>query len=455
MDLFGDSSDDDGPSSTTIAMITAARQRELETSNSELSEKPPENVPSTFDSSLKSLFPMPLASGPIDFTEDLEDYGGGRSFIASADLPPGTMLMKEVPMAQWPSESIGKALSVGVLRSIADLSVLKNLHPKVLSDLPSVEVEKHRNSMKDELEELSKETNVPIDELLRCYFTLTCNGFDSGIYGFLSIFNHSESPNCIKFSPSEGVPFSEVRTVKPVKKGDHLTISYMNPREQSFSRRRKYFLSQHYFDVSIEIRDLPVIQKFDATNRSAEEVENTEKSIDEFTKMHDEIKLVNDEAGKANTAFAFEIKEKMALKCRDLYAASEELRGAVFESFDEHVIAIRCLRLHTNICAVMLDLAGTPGKVLIDEMEGTNILCDFVKSTSKLLDLQKSYHEGDTHPDIGSTYLDLAEGISALLSKAPERLFALKIPRLSSLVASSKYESELRQRQNKIANLYK
>lgn len=144
MDLFGDSSDDDGPSSTTIAMITAARQRELETSNSELSEKPPENVPSTFDSSLKSLFPMPLASGPIDFTEDLEDYGGGRSFIASADLPPGTMLMKEVPMAQWPSESIGKALSVGVLRSIADLSVLKNLHPKVLSDLPSVEVEKHR-----------------------------------------------------------------------------------------------------------------------------------------------------------------------------------------------------------------------------------------------------------------------------------------------------------------------
>ena len=60
---------------------------------------------------------------------------------------------------------------------------------------------------------------------------------------------------------------------QPVKKGDHLTISYMNPREQSFSRRRKYFLSQHYFDVSSEIRDLPVIQKFDATNRSAEEVE--------------------------------------------------------------------------------------------------------------------------------------------------------------------------------------
>lgn len=155
-----------------------------------------------------------------------------RSFVAQVDLPPGTLLMKELPLSTWPSEAIGKALSVDVLKSVPDLGLLDNLFPYKLSDVPASVVEERRLSMDAELKHLSSEISVPADDLLRYYFTLTCNGFDSGVYGHLSIFNHSELPNCIKFSPTDGVPYSEVRTVKHVKKGDHLTISYMNPREQ-------------------------------------------------------------------------------------------------------------------------------------------------------------------------------------------------------------------------------
>jgi hypothetical protein len=140
--------------------------------------------------------------------------------------------MKELPLSTWPSEAIGKALSVDVLKSVPDLGLLDNLFPYTLSDVPASAVEKQRISMEADLKQLSKEMNVCADDLLRYYFTLTCNGFDSGVYGHLSIFNHSELPNCIKFSPNDGILYSEVRTVKHVKKGDHLTISYMNPREQ-------------------------------------------------------------------------------------------------------------------------------------------------------------------------------------------------------------------------------
>ena len=90
-------------------------------------------------------------------------------------------------------------------------------------------VKAHHRSAVNELSSFSK---VSADAIFRLLFTLICNGFDSGVYGFLSIFNHSESPNCIKFSPDGDKDYSEVRTVAPVKAGEHLTISYVNPREQ-------------------------------------------------------------------------------------------------------------------------------------------------------------------------------------------------------------------------------
>jgi len=71
-----------------------------------------------------------------------------------------------------------------------------------------------------------------------------------------------------------------------------------------------------------------------------------------------------------------------------------------------------------------------------------------------LLGLQREYNGGKYHPDVGATALDLAEGIGSLLSKAPDRLFGLKIDRLGSVVQASKYESELRALHERIKNIY-
>jgi hypothetical protein len=73
-------------------------------------------------------------------------------------------------------------------------------------------------------------------EGLRLLLTLKSNGFRSGLYLHLSVFNHSCTPNCVKWSPAQGL--SHVRTLRPVRAGEVLLISYLNPVEQTRQRRR-------------------------------------------------------------------------------------------------------------------------------------------------------------------------------------------------------------------------
>ena len=99
-------------------------------------------------------------------------------------------------------------------------------------------------------------------DIHRLLLTMRYNGFDSGLYLHFSMFNHNEDPNCIKFRPTgektssvqgAGGYYSEARTTRHVRKGEALTLHYLeNPREVSHATRRKILWDQHRFDIGDE-----------------------------------------------------------------------------------------------------------------------------------------------------------------------------------------------------------
>ena len=142
-------------------------------------------------------------------------------------------------------------------------------------------------------------------DICRLLLVLRYNGFDSGLYLYFSMFNHSDYPNCIKFAPpstssvppspsppllsssttlpsSSSLPvkikkeeertvgvdynsvfnsngsksrketpkhYSEARTTRFVRKGEELTLHYLNPKETSHATRRIHLWDQHRFDI--------------------------------------------------------------------------------------------------------------------------------------------------------------------------------------------------------------
>ncbi len=97
-------------------------------------------------------------------------------------------------------------------------------------------------------------------DIVRLLLALRYNGFDSGLYLHFSMFNHGEDPNCIKFRPvallsveeeeDTAVHYSEARTTRYIRKGEALTLHYLeNPREVSHSTRRRQLWEQHRFDI--------------------------------------------------------------------------------------------------------------------------------------------------------------------------------------------------------------
>ena len=82
----------------------------------------------------------------------------------------------------------------------------------------------------------------------------------------------------------------------------------------------------------------------------------------------------------------------------------------------KHVVVIRALKLWRDSAACALKLVE----------ETIPILVSFVEASYHLHVLQKPYL-GLHHPDFGTTCLDLAEGIRALLSRDMGKLFELKL----------------------------
>ena len=445
----------------------------------------------------------PLYLGPMAAACETE-MGGGRGYVATRDMPPGTLLLVEKPIFQWPEEQIGHELSNLSILHIARHSDaeqithdMEKLHPTMdavdtflgtctttdggaastnndQEQAQSQNVEQIDNMMKEmkskhqddallqQILDLYRQKNIlrsdgrqlMEDDIFRMLLALRYNGFGTGVYLNFAIFNHEENPNCIKFAPEhKAQPMSEIRTTRAVKKGEALTLSYLDPREVSHATRRQHLWDQHRFDIG---------ESVDASLRQFEVVagelpnSSRDQKIDDTTyRIEKVISEFEEQLGEIRNAFSVGgYTPDQVERAKAMEVATVELVAAAIQQLNnpKHILLIRCYRLHLDAAESVLS-ATAIGHVDLSTKQRNGLLCRFVQSARKLLDLQQPYL-GDSHVDLGRTYQDLAQGINALLSHAPKDLFALDLEGMKNFAECSKEEAKCDRGYNAIRNLY-
>jgi hypothetical protein len=181
--------------------------------------------------------------------------GGNRSVICNYDVPTGTLIVLEWPILTW--KQFGMEDNASLLEMVSQIlenseatTIAKDLHPIEINQVDSVEVEKLKKEVDDSIIlSMASTYGVSGDEIYRLLLVLKHNAFESGLYHKLCMINHSCVPNCIKFEPRTGSRgASEVWSVKPINKGEEITISYLSQFETTTPSIQQYLLEQHHFN---------------------------------------------------------------------------------------------------------------------------------------------------------------------------------------------------------------
>lgn len=419
-------------------------------------------------------WPPPAYLGPVLLVSAL-DVGGGRGFVASQNLEPGTLVLVEEPAMKWPDEQLGQKLDLISVKYLLDYPSLvqdmEDFHPtkvnvdhhgqddehkeqifKMIQTLQSEFAEEHVL----ELIQLAKSKGVTskdgsplgFNDILRLFLALRYNGLESGIYRHVAMLNHDCHPNCAKLFPEGNKSYSEVRTTRRVQAGESLTISYL-PRIMSHASRRKYLWDQHRFDIGAQLKganlrmelignDLPQshVQKWEedgVTNR-------VESTTLELEKMLDDIQEdINSGDVAPDTWETLKALEQTSL---ELYnEATQQLKN------DGHILLIAILKVHVETCDQLRSAPSLSTAVQL------GILSRQVWSIHRLIPLQLA-HLGPDHFDLARTHLDAANGISELLSRSPKKLYDLNLPALKTFEQWSSLEHHSRQEHKRVKALY-
>jgi SET domain len=431
-----------------------------------VSSSPPDIVPHSQDSD-KGIVEIndlkwndPEYRGPISLVGSGSHIGGGRMLIASRDILPGTLLLLEKPLATWSSEDnhLDMAFVRKIVSSCSDIQKLihhvEDLHPgksvvdqvngpKITSDTDQVKqmmqsLDSQYENDKDiedilmefAIQNVCNADGTPVSrlDLLRFMLAMRYNALETGLYMYTAMLNHSDMPNCVKF---KGAGLSEVRATRLVRWGEMLTISYV-PNLLSHASRRWHLWQQHRFDIGTDLPDdlkqLELIAGSLPQSSIDEAVGNTiskriEATVHELSSHIGELEMAREV--DQNVVIALELSSLEL--CR---IADEQLQN------ENHILLLPCLRLHVDACALVQ-------KTSIVASVRVKLLERFVCSARRLLSLQKLYH-GPDHFDVARTDLDLAEGISELLSRNPSRMLSLERDTLQTTTQWASYEYELR-----------
>jgi hypothetical protein len=459
----------------------------------------------------------PLYLGPA-IVEKLP-LGGGRGYTAQHDLPPGTCILIEEPFVKgWSEQQMGKRLGLESIQHLFErdnaqsiVQCMEELHPtkvkvdsvyqgnadeispldkiQILDMISSAdsdashyeEVQSLINYAKDKGINNSDGTNLNSRDINRLLLTMRYNGFDSGLYLHFSIFNHDEDPNCIKFRPStDGTHqrhYSEARTTRFVKKGEALTLHYLeNPREVSHATRRKILYDQHRFDIGdneafkkflrltddTDLRKKAVYESelvhgsFPESNRTGSKEDsggdppascNIENSLDDLEDMVVELQAVflsKPDEGKSMSSTSFERAAALELTVWELITAAKASLGN-----NNHILLSRCRRLHLDSIEILLEHCSA----ILDNKASTELMARFLPSARELLESQK-LRLGNDHTDVARTSNDISMAIQALLSHSPKRLLSLQLDDMHSLDQCSRFEHSCRKEKERIERLF-
>jgi hypothetical protein len=307
-------------------------------------------------------------------------------------------------------------------------------------------------------------------DINRLLLTLRYNGFESGLYLDFSMFNHDEDPNCIKFRPEDAsntpYNYSEARTTRFVKKGEALTLHYLeNPREVSHATRRKILWDQHRFDIG----DEATFQAFMNSPRNIYESELVDgkfppSSVEESTSEEEPPTTVNIEKPlddledmllEIQAAFKSKLHADQMTSYFDRSAALELTIGELITASqsalinNHHILLSRCRRLHLDVVEMLLFNCSA----MLTSKQSAELMTRFLQSVQPLLESQIK-RCGSDHPDVARAYHDLSMGIQSMLSNAPKRLLELKLDGMATVEQCSKMENLCRSEKARIEQLY-
>eukprot|EP01125_Pyxidicula_operculata_P014987 TRINITY_DN5063_c0_g1_i1.p1 TRINITY_DN5063_c0_g1~~TRINITY_DN5063_c0_g1_i1.p1 ORF type:complete len:383 (+),score=83.27 TRINITY_DN5063_c0_g1_i1:46-1194(+) len=357
---------------------------------------------------------QPVVKGPIQLVSGLEK-GGGRGYIATEDIQPGTLVISEEPFIEWPENTGDDPMNIASLKGLlahpdADFIFedLRYVHPMSLDMVSKEMIEVMEAKHGKDLDLIAEKFKKPREDLMRVLFAFQCSSFGTGVYLHISIFNHSCRPNCIKFSP-EGTKGSQVRATQLIKKGEELFISYLEPREQTYAKRKKTLLDQ--FNIIAPPPDLrdELLEKFlDPKNPGNQAyVDDLENKLEEIDRNEGNISLTE----------LFKMLET-AHKWLD----------------SKHVLLCRLNKLILNKVAPMLQEEDNDQ----DEQQFTKYLLAYVNLSYQVYQTQLFWISKD-HIDLATTFCDLAMGIQSLLSW-DSQLFFKAFPQWNSFTKASKFQ---------------
>ncbi|KAF8637089.1 hypothetical protein AX17_002994 [Amanita inopinata Kibby_2008] len=178
-----------------------------------------------------------------------EVAGAGLGMFALADINPGDLILRERPMCLFPI-----ALSVGAINLTPDQLIeqlVSQLTPdtrQVFLSLANCKGKSHHN-----LRGILNTNALPAQAMPGSY-----NGVYGGVAHDLSRVNHSCTPNAIQRWCLIDMMF-ELRALRPIKKGEQVSITYLEPL-QTRSQRRRELQAKYSFKCNCPICSLPQVE---------------------------------------------------------------------------------------------------------------------------------------------------------------------------------------------------
>jgi hypothetical protein len=420
----------------------------------------------------------PLYFGPMKLVF-LSKFGGGRGYIASKDVAPGTLMLVEKPVLSWPLDyqddtEFGLSTVQAVLHSPSASELVRELehfHPtkRTATSLVNTEEEEvdvmmstMRENYKDDpdLKALtdfaarqnirnSDETQLSEMDCLRILLAIRYNSLESGVYLHVAMLNHACQPNCVKFLP-DGKSYSEVRSTRPLHAGEPMTISYV-PRILSHASRRKHLYDQHRFDIGTCLpQSLFTMELISGVLPSSNlDCFNESSTTSRIETACSELRELFNDADEALKSTSGPPSLELSEQLKYMEQASNELYKQAIEQLnnDCHLLLIPCLELH-------LDCADLVQKdTLLCFMPRVMLLGRVVSTAVRLLELQGMLY-GPDHFELARTNLDLSQAIEELLSKSSKQLLGLDKEGYDNLSAWSSLAHRTYKEHKRIKGLY-
>jgi len=184
----------------------------------------------------------------------------GTGCVASVDLEPGTLVLREEPALYVTPDLDGHAETINAFAELTKEEQNKILE---LCNVYTVEESLWTETMRKELNVCADEagdisyTGVSTDTALKVWQIWLTNAYDQGIFLLLSRFNHSCKPNTEYFwnTDLEGWAL-DVRTVRQIRTGEELTVCYRSFWPNTTAERQSMLKGGYNFDCRCEGCDI-------------------------------------------------------------------------------------------------------------------------------------------------------------------------------------------------------